>query len=35
MVIAIILKMSMMQYLLTQESLAGKLKKGWNGWGLL
>lgn len=33
--IAIILKMSTMQYLLTQESLVGKLRKGWNGWGLL
>ncbi len=31
--IAIILKMSMMQYLLMQEFPAGKLKKGWNGWG--
>lgn len=32
--IAIILKMSMMQYLLMQEFLAAKLRKGWNGWDL-
>lgn len=31
--IAIILKMSTMQYLLMQAFLAVKLRKGWNGWG--
>lgn len=33
MAIAIILKMSMMQYLWMQGSPAVKLKRGWNGWG--
>ena len=32
--IAIILKMSMMQYLLMREFPAVKLKKEWSGWGL-
>ncbi len=34
MAIAIILKISMMQFWLMQEFPAGKLKKEWNGSGL-
>lgn len=33
MAIAIILKMSMMQFLLMLEFPAVRQKKGWNGWG--
>lgn len=34
MAIAIILKISTMQFWLMQEFPAVKLKKEWNGWGL-